>query len=209
MKQFGVSQEEYEALPQSTKFDSLIELCGNKAKPTGTPDDVKAEIAKLRSTIVEKDERIKKLTEEEIPAIKSTVERERAEVQRQLALQKTLKQSLGDKKLLVSEEAAFAVLNAELGQKYDIKHVNGELVVYVKGTELEAFDENSRKVTVQSAYASTLEAHNLIQKSNGNPNPPAPPTPPKHHEEKAGVVVPVGLRAAQEAAEKRKAAAGQ
>jgi hypothetical protein len=207
MKQFGVTQEEYDALPQNTKFDSLIDLCGTKAKPSGASDEAKAEIDKLRAKIVEKEERIKKLTEEEIPAIKSTVERERAEVVRKMELQKALKKAVGDKKLIVSEDAAMAVINADLGNKFDFVLENGEFVVYKKGsTEIKAFDENNRQVTVESAFQSALASHKLIQLSNGGAEPPPPPQPPKPGEGKGDVIVPPGLAKAQAAIEKRKAA---
>lgn len=179
MKQFGVTQEEYEALPQTTKFDSLIELCGTKAKPSGTPDDVKAEIEKLRGKLVEKDERIKTLTEVEIPQIKSAVDRERAEAQKTIQMQRALKSVLGDRKLIVSEDAAFAVINSEASSKYDIKYEGGALKVYNKGSETEAFDDNTNKrVTVEGLFGSTLEAHKLVVKSNAGADPPQPPTPP-------------------------------
>ena len=212
MKQFGISQEEYDALPQATKFDSLIDLCGTKSKPAGTPDEVKAEIEKLRGKLAEKDERIKKLTEEEIPQIKSLVERERLEAQRQLQLQKALKASLGERKLLVSEEAAFAVINSEASAKYDIRYDGSALKVYQKGSENEAFDDNTnKKITVEQLFGQTLEAHKLIVKSNAGATPPPandpPATPPNH----GRVVEPPGIAKARQAAEeaKRKAAAAE
>ncbi len=173
MKQFGVAQEEYDALPDKTKFDSLIELCASKQKPSGTSEEVKAEIQKLRSSLSEKDETIKKLTEEEIPAIKSQVENERKETKRQIALRKALKDAVGDKKLLISEDAAFTIINSEVGGKYDIKLTEEGLTVWQKGKEnLEAFDENNKRVKVTDAFLKTLEAHNLIQKSNAGGDPP-------------------------------------
>ena len=212
MKQFGVTQEEYDALPQQTKFDSLIDLCGTKSKPAGTPDEVKAEIEKLRGKLAEKDERIKKLTEEEIPQIKSLVERERLEAQRTLALQKALKTSLGERKLLVSEEAAFAVINSDAASKYDIRYDGGALKVYQKGSDNEAFDDNTnKKITVEQLFGQTLEQHKLIVKSNAGATPPPagdpPATPPNH----GRVVEPPGLARARQAAEdaKRKAAAAE
>jgi len=201
MKQFGVTKEEYEALPQQTKFDSLIELCGTKAKPTGTPEEVKAEIEKLRANLAAKDEKIKKLEEEEIPAIKSQAEQAREQIKREQLLQKSLKTAIADRKLIVSEEAAFAVINGEALSKYDVKIENGSPVLYKKGTDLKAFDDNNKQITVEGLFSLTLEAHNLVQKSNGNPNPPAPPTPPAGGNPRATVIESPGLAKARARAE--------
>jgi hypothetical protein len=206
MKQFGVTQEEYDALPQSTKFDSLIDLCGTKAKPSGTPEDVKAEIEKLRGKLVEKDERIKTLTEVEIPQIKSAVDRERAEAQKTIQMQRALKTVLGERKLIVSEDAAFAVINSEAAAKYDIKYEGGALKVYNKGSETEAFDDNTNKrVTVEGLFGSTLEAHKLVVKSNAGGDPPATPpaTPPAPANQR--VIHPPGVQKALQRAEELKA----
>lgn len=205
MKQFGVTQEEYDALPQNTKFDSLIDLCGTKAKPNGTPDDVKAEIEKLRGKLVEKDDRIKTLMEVEIPQIKSAVDRERAEAQKTIQMQRALKSVLGDRKLIVSEDAAFAVINSEAAAKYDIKYEGGALKVYNKGSETEAFDDNTNKrVTVEGLFGSTLEAHKLLVKSNAGQEPiqqPTQPTPPANQR----VIQPPGVAKALARAEELKA----
>jgi hypothetical protein len=205
MKQFGVTQEEYDALPQNTKFDSLIDLCGTKAKPSGTPDDVKAEIEKLRGKLVEKDDRIKTLMEVEIPQIKSAVDRERAEAQKSIQMQRALKSVLGDRKLIVSEDAAFAVINSEASAKYDIKYEGGALKVYNKGSETEAFDDNTNKrVTVEGLFGSTLEAHKLVVKSNAGQEPiqqPTQPTPPANQR----VIQPPGVAKALARAEELKA----
>lgn len=205
MKQFGVTQEEYDALPQNTKFDSLIDLCGTKTKPSGTPDDVKAEIEKLRGKLVEKDDRIKTLMEVEIPQIKSAVDRERAEAQKTIQMQRALKSVLGDRKLIVSEDAAFAVINSEAAAKYDIKYEGGALKVYNKGSETEAFDDNTNKrVTVEGLFGSTLEAHKLVVKSNAGQEPiqqPTQPTPPANQR----VIQPPGVAKALARAEELKA----
>jgi hypothetical protein len=203
MKQFGVSQEEYDALPQQTKFDSLIDLCGQKQKTTGTSEEVKAEIDKLRQKLVEKEDRIKKLVDEEIPAIKSQVELEREANRRQALLQKSLKTAIGDRKLLVSEDAAFAVINSDALSKYDVKIEEGQAVLYKKGTDLKAFDDNNKQLTVEGLFTSTLESHSLVVKSNGNPNPPAPPAPPSGGRERATTIEAPGIARAREAAEAR------
>lgn len=204
MKEFGVTQEEYDALPEKVKFDALIALCGTKSKPSGTPDDVKEEIKKLREQLVTKDERIKKLVEEEIPEIKSTVDRERQEVQKSLAMQKALKASLNGRKLLVSEDAAFTVANSEVSQKYDFHLVEGELKVRVKGTDREAFNDDTNKpLTVEQLFSTTLDKHSLIAKSNaGDP----PPTPPQREPNRpTNIVEPAGLAKARAAAEAKAA----
>ena len=167
MKQFGVSREEYDQLPQQTKFDSLIELCGTKSKPSGTSDEVKAEIDKLRANLAAKDDRIKKLEDEEIPAIKVQAEQQKEAIKREQLLHKSLKTAIGDRKLLVSEEAAFAVINGEAFSKYDVKIESGSPVLYQKGTDLKAFDDNNKALTVEGLFNNTLESHNLVIKSNG------------------------------------------
>jgi len=194
MKQFGVTQEEYDALPDKTKFDSLIALCGEKAKPQGTSDEVKAEIEKLRGTLAEKDERIKKLTEEEIPQIKSQIERERQEVQRQQKFSDVFAKATEGKKLIVQDSIARTVVNTAAAQNYDLKLEEGEIVVYKKGTDLKAYDENNRPLTAQKIVESVLEENQLIRKSNaGGDGGDPPPQPHRRTVEMNGKRQPPGL----------------
>ncbi len=168
MKQFGVTQEEYDALPNKTKFDSLIALCGDKSKPAGTSDEVKAEIEKLRSTLADKDERIKKLTEEDIPAIRGEIERERLALRMQEKFNENFSAATQGKKLLIPETTARSVINTTAHSKYEYRLEGDELVPYQKGSnfELKAFGDNNKPLTAKQIIENALEENQLIRKSN-------------------------------------------
>lgn len=166
MKLFGVTKEEYEALPQSTKFDSLVELGYKKlndGKVTGSDEKLKElndEIKKLKESNQDYQENI-------IPKLKNGLELEKQAWKTDLALRKHIQKH----KLTVDVDFAFDGIKNKLNSQFDLKlEADGSLKVLEKGKETKAFVDNS-EVKIESLVESTLKSAKIIKESNAVPDP--------------------------------------
>lgn len=195
MKLFDVSKEEYDALPESTKFDSLMDLCKTKSgKSSGDVNKELEALNKKMATLKAENETLSQT----IPAEKTKLEAEKEN----WITSNQLGKLVGKHELIVPLEFAETTTVNMLLSKYDVKRVDGKLKLLQKGTELDAYDDKNTKIEADTAIKSILEENKLIKKSNANPDPnnPPPPTPP------ANTSKLPGLQKAQAHAEKIKAA---
>ncbi len=201
MKLYGISQDEYDALPKESKFDSLTELAHKKLKAAsaGSGDNA-AEIEKLQKQLADQRE-ANKQAKLDAENEKLRVDLKLQQIDTKQALKTAMRKSLGKDNILIpAEDFAFVAATNQIEQNYDLKLVENKLVVKQKGTDLDAYLDNV-KVTAEQLYLANLTENKLIQKSNGNPTPPRTGAPAA--DEKKFVLPGMQLaeqRAAQDAA---------
>lgn len=198
-KMYGVTDEEYDALPKAKKFDALQELCFEKAKKMHSGDE-NEQLKKLNDEIAGYKTKVSTLEANEL-AVRQEVDTKLSEIETRQAMRKSLGKALGeDKKLITTKDFAFDAATSQIQSKFDVKMVSGELVVKQKGSDLDAYDKNNKPLTLDALYLETLTDNKLIQVSNGKP-PAAPPAARTGNENKPGLP---GMAKAQEHAESLK-----
>lgn len=161
MKLAGVTKEEYDALPQSTKFDSLIELTVKKLKEQSGGGDANEDIKKLNAIIVEKDEAIRKFNEEVLPS----KEKEWSSMVENMKIGRFMEKELAQHKIIGSPEFILMAAEQAIKSKYDLKLDGDNIRVLKKGTELDEV-ENHKPVKFGDIFKRTLEAAKVIRQSN-------------------------------------------
>lgn len=164
----GLSDEDFAALPEKTKFDDLIGLLATKAqdlkKKAGGSGDKDAEIEKLNTTIRDLKAEKKKLEEETIPGIRQEVALER----RQMKLDGITRKALDKHDLVIDKDFAHGSVMAQISGGYDLDlQEDGSVRILNKGKETEAFDDNNQKLTLDALIGSTVKAAKLVKESNG------------------------------------------
>jgi len=164
----GLNDEDFDKLPEKTKFDDLIGLLSVKAeelskKGAGSGDKDK-EIEKLNGQIRELKEAKKTLEEETIPSIRQEVVQER----KNMKVDALARKALGSYELVIDPDFAFGSVMGSISQKYDIEpQEDGTVKILHKGKDTEAFDENNQKLTLDGLVGSTVKTAKLVKESNG------------------------------------------
>lgn len=163
----NLSEEDFAGLPKEKLFDETIKLMATKAeelsKKAKGSGDKDQEIENLNGQIRDLKEAKRVLEEETIPGIKATVDTER----NAMLLDASLAKELGTHKLMIDKDFAFASVSNSIKSKYDLRReADGSIKILEKGKEVEAFDENKQKITLSGLVKATVEAANIVQKSN-------------------------------------------
>ena len=167
MKLFGISKEEYDQLPEATKFDSLMELgykkMNEKAAGGEGDDKLKKDLKTARDEIVKLNSTIKKYEEETIPELKNTTAKEREAIR----LENLARKTLSKHEITVDPDFAFGSLMGEIKRKYDVvlDDKKESLSLKQKGSELDVIVDN-KKLTFNDALKAEIEANGIAKKSN-------------------------------------------
>lgn len=207
----NLKDEDLSRLPEEKKFDSLIELLGERAatlkKDPGKSDEKDEEIRKLNDQIrILRDER-KKILEEDIPGIRQEVARERKQVRIETAARK----ELAKHKLVIDPDFAFTSIFANIRERHDIDLADdGKIRILQKGKDLEAFGDNQQPLTLSGLIEESVKAANLVKQSKAGEGDPTRRTGRGEEDpegssgsRKSGVNLP-GLEAAQQRAAEMK-----
>lgn len=171
-KSFGLTKEEYEALPEGNRTDALIKLAAKKAKESRPPDgDKDLKIQELAASIEARDAELKKLREEEIPSIETRFRTEREQELLSNKLRITFEKSLGSK-LALDPDILYPAAQAKLSEKYDAKLEGGAVVLYDKGKTTKAL-KNAKPIPVDEAFLD-IATESKILKAQEDPNPKPP-----------------------------------
>lgn len=169
-KEFGITQEEFDKLPENERFDKLVDLAHKKAKdfkPAGEGEAQK-EIDRLHGEILSKDEEIKKLREEEIPAVETKWKNQIRDKETNEILSKSFREISqgkdGKSLLLIDEEAAFGVIRAKLEKAFDLDYSETGLSLMEKGKGVKA-KKNSKDLSLTEALTDLAESSKLFRKS--------------------------------------------
>lgn len=147
------------------KMDEIIALAVDKLRKKG---DVTAE--ELQKENVRLAAELKKITEEDIPAIKGQVDSQKKAINIETHLEKLVSAN----KLRVSPTAALATIKTLLGAKYEFDfNDKGELDVFTKEGRLKPKNADGTKLlTLTELLTDTLKTEKLIEESGGGPTPP-------------------------------------
>ncbi len=161
----GITDEEFDALPQENNFEALVTLAATKATAEkGDAGDKDKEITKLNGTLRELRTELKKIREEELPAAKAAGERERENVLLDREAERVLTKGEG---LVIDAEFAIPSAMSKLREQYDVKHLNGKPVLRKKGEDVAAFDAENNEVTFEAALRAIGTTAKLFKVSNG------------------------------------------
>jgi hypothetical protein len=165
MKQkFGLTADEM----KDKKTEEIVDLAYQKASSTAGSD-----VQKLQDELIAARNQIKKLEEEEIPAIKSQVEAERKRDRIEQKLAATIAgmaSATTGARLRVKPEAALAVAREYLNAGYDLDldAATGELVVLVKGQQVKPTNKDKTKtLTLGDMLTEKFTELDFMQQSNG------------------------------------------
>lgn len=172
------------AIPKENRFNKVLALFAERigAKEDDeaskkTADDKDKEIASLRHDLQTKEERIKKLEEEELPAAKAeaTAVSNRHRIEREV---EKLLTGTKDRKLVLDVDRTRRLILDEVGDNYDLVLDKGAVVVKQKGKDLLAYAEGKKDkaLTLADIVTKAGEEAKLFAQNNG--------TPPKQGERK-------------------------
>lgn len=174
MKLWGITKEEYDALPKETKFDSLLELAAKKkaeADGGGKNDDEKdKEIARLNGEIVTYKDKVRKLEEEDIPGIRNSVEADKKMGRIERKLMRMYNGSDPKRKLVVDGELGVEMIMRKLQDRFDLDIDPGtdKVTLYKKGTKLKATEDN-KMLDFEAMADQVASSGKLLVVSNGKP----------------------------------------
>lgn len=178
-----ITDDEINKLPERSRFDDALRLAKKnmeaklKAGSGGDPE-LQKEIEKLNAQISERDEQLKKLRDEEIPAIENKWQSQLQARERDLTLRQMFDKTTAGQ-LVVNGDLLWPAIKAQLEGKYDVKIENGEAVIYEKGKATKVF-KNSKPVKLEDVIREEGDAQGIFKKQ------PDPPKPPKPGDPKAG-----------------------
>lgn len=172
MKLFDISQDEFDALPDTTKFDDMVSLGLKKftdkiktlEEGKGGEAD-KKEITRLKGELEQKKEIITGLKEDVI-----TKGKEVQSVKDGFQFRGAVEKNLSEHELTVKQGLAFKGLNDHLQEQFDPRLVDGKIVLYQKGKAeegLRATTEAGDDLSIKAATKAYLEAEELIATSKG------------------------------------------
>jgi hypothetical protein len=165
MKLFNISKEEYDALPEATKFDSLMELANEKAEASSgaTDEKLKGDLKTAREEIIKLNDKVSNYEEKVIPELKNQTALERDNMQLETLARKTLQKE----SLAVDPDFAYGSLMGTLQKKYDVKlnESKDSLTLQQKGKELDVIVDN-KPLTFEAALKAEIEAAGIGKKSN-------------------------------------------
>lgn len=198
MEKFGVTKEEYDALPENNKFNELINFAETKTKAASADPDKDATIQTQTQTIAELNSKISEYDTKIIPEIEGKVD---------ARLKGIAKDSLINK---ITNDIAVTTKSIEDAREFALYKMEKQynIVLDEKGENVEIRDKNdvnmkvykdSNPVTFVDAYTETLKENGMLKQSNADDSdltpPPTPPAAPKKN-------IPAYLRGSVEAAAK-------
>ena len=196
-----ITNDEYNNLPKENKSDHLAKLILEKIqqKKGGSSDDKDKEIEKLNAEVLRFKDEVKKYEEEVIPKVKVEAQSQIESFQTEIQIKGIYQNTLGGK-LISDESKLYPAVIAQVQAQYDLKMKDGQLAVFKKGTDVQAFNGN-KAITLEEVF--TTSAKDFIKKQD-------PPEKKVIKVGEEGAVKPTaGMKKAQEEIERRKAEAGK
>ncbi len=168
-----ITKEEVEALPQETRYDSLVELAIDKIaernKGKGQGDNEALRTAKQEAKKLQ--EQVEKYEKEVIPGLKESHQSQLDDIH----LLDATKKHLSSKKegVLGNPEFLAKAILADAKENFVVKLEDGKPSLYQKPKEgsdelLEAYEGNDR-LTYTARVDKFLEENQLVRKSNAEP----------------------------------------
>lgn len=201
MREAGITKDEYNALggtdaKPSEKFDLLQDLAFTRIREAASKGTLKGdeEVKRLTDLVNQLNEKVSDYETNVLPS----KEKEKEAFIEAFHVDRDFGAIVTAHELVVKPEFITPAIRSQLAEKYDLKRVDGSLVLKQKGTDLDAFD-GTRKLTPQDVVKQALETAGALKKSGGTPNPSPTPTPtPEPSTPKTGRRQLPGIAAAEE-----------
>lgn len=164
-----LTEEEVNALPERDRYDAAVKLLAKKVseKKADPNDDKDKKILALAKEIEDRDNEIKKLKEEEIPAIETKFKSEREKELAESTVRGIFDKSFGTK-TIIDASLIYPAINQKLLSTYDVKIENGEPVLYEKGKTTKAL-RNAKPLKLEDAFGDIQELKSALKKSEEPP----------------------------------------
>jgi len=169
-KEFGITQDEFDKIPDGDKLGKIIDLAYRKAKDHKAPadQDSQKEIDRLCLELVTREDEIRKIREEEIPAVENRWKNQIQETQTAEILNKTFREistgADGKSRLLIDEDASFFAVRASLDKSFDLVHSENGILLKEKGKDILA-KKDSKNLSLSQAMIDISEKVKLFKKS--------------------------------------------
>lgn len=161
-----VPQDVADKFSDKSKLDDMLKYAADqlklaKAKGSGDTDKDKA-IEQLNADIAAREAEIKRLKDEEIPAVESKWQKEFTAREMNSFIRSNYEKNLKGK-LIAEESVLYPAIESKLKSMYDFDYKDGQLTLLEKGKTTKAF-KNSKPYGIDQAFNDIAEELQVIKK---------------------------------------------
>lgn len=164
-RMFGISSDELEAMEKNKRVDGILEKMKTlieEKKSLGNSDDKDKEIEKLNAKLLKYQNEVKKIREEEIPAIEGKYKGE----MKASRINSIIDDEIVKHKIIVGKNIASLAIREKIGSVADLDlDESGSVILKQKGKDLKLYVDN-KEASVGQLVEKYLTEENLVQKKN-------------------------------------------
>lgn len=163
-----VTKAEFDAIPDKNRYDDLSELIATRVEEKiaeKKPADNAQELKDMHDKLRERDEEIKKLREEEIPAIQTKFTQ--LEERKNLVAFQRNEFNKHAPNMVADPDVLWPAIQSHIESLYDFALNGTAMKVLNKGANTQAFDDKHNEINFESLMKGVLTEKKILKASNG------------------------------------------